>query len=269
MVSDLMVNLALCLSLATCSAVGVAEGAKRPVGFVLSVTGSWLLNNTEKIAVGRAVRPGDSLRAEAATGHPNIVISLYNGKVKCCPNASQRDCTSPISIPDIQHPPTSLARAWDAIQALFGSSEGSRFTLAHAISRGGTLSETVLKLGAGRIDLGPLLAGLDAGAYELAFEPAVVADNDKRSGITMRVTLNAVVQYDASGLMPGLYRVTKGGSGSDAWVLIASADKYEALIAEFDKVSEITSAWQTDVKVADKRRVLRAWLYHLASSGST
>lgn len=272
-VTDRIVKLALWLSVATYFVAGTAEEAKRPVGFVLSVTGSWLLNNTEKIAVGRAVHPGDSLRAEASAGHANIVVPLYSGKVERCPSASHRDCTSPISIRDIHQPPASFGRAWDAIRALFGTSEGSRFALAHTISRGFTLSEAILRLDQGRIDLSPLLAGLDPGAYELKFEPEAMADNDQRAAATLRVTVRegstgGMMLLEAGAIEPSLYRVTKVGTKADAWVLIASSDKYEALAAEFSGASAITSAWQSDVKMADKRRVLRAWLYHLASSGS-
>jgi hypothetical protein len=124
-----------------------------------------------------------------------------------------------------------------------------------------------------RIDMSPLLAGIDGGIYTLIFElQAVEGKPASTPETTLKITIPEEVTeplvFPAERLQPGLYRVVKTDNRADAWVLVAQAERYDATAAAFDEALRLTEGWKAEVEPDEKRRVLRAWLYHLAAAGS-
>lgn len=121
--------------------------------------------------------------------------------------------------------------------------------------------------------MSPLLVGIDGGTYTLIFEPqAVEGKSASAPKATLKITIPEEVTeplvFPAERLQPALYRVVKTDNRADAWVLVAEAEKYGATAAAFDEALRLTEGWKAEVEPAEKRRVLRAWVYHLAAAGS-
>jgi hypothetical protein len=266
--------LTLCFFLAALPKSGMGlEKQARPVGYVLTVIGAWLLNGAKKIEQGQAVRPGDIIHLKTPGRDTSIRVSLYSGEVISCPRSSSEVCKNPITIPAVRQPSPAYRRIIKAVAKLFGSDERDKFNIAYAISRGQSLQESVLKLDGDRIDMTLLLSGIDGGTYTLIFEPqALEGKSASAPEATLKITIPEEVTeplvFPAERLQLGLYRVVKTDNRADAWVLVAQAEKYGATAAAFDEALRLTKGWKAEVEPAEKRRALRAWLYHLAAAGS-
>ena len=133
------------------------------------------------------------------------------------------------------------------------------------------LSDAVLQLDRGRLDLAPAFANQKSGRYSVQFlsigdrrwksDPFSVDWDPARSNATavpgLERGLHALVLFDADD--------ASSSPLMDAWVLITNPDEYSKVASAFKAASDQTAKWGTSVTPDTKQRFLRANLDYLAS----
>lgn len=240
----------------------VREGVVREntVGFVMEVSGTWLLDGKppRRLAGGDELPSGGSLRPEKADEETYIIVGLYNGKAERFKKATK--------LPEREVAST-VQRIWQAVMPRY------RNGLAPTVSRGtGLLQNGVVELKEGRVDLGSALAELPSGKWTVrltrlpadAGEPQV-----QKRQVEWDVDDTESAWIAADGIQSGLYELSlisqRSGRAieSPAVVLVASSDDFAARQTAYAEAVKLTESWdeETQSEVAD--RFLQAFLVSL------
>ncbi len=252
-------GIALLLFVAWLFGLSNIASAEEHAGFVLDVVGTWYLEGAkpQKIAGGDKLPAGGAIAPKPADPKSRLVVCLFSGKTK---TYSTKD-----TLPKRGEP----SRTDKLMRAISGHYHGG---IVHAVSRGEDLSDSVLRLSDGKLEVAPLVSGLRADTYLLRFAPAQES-TPKDATVTLKVDWKPQAKpiVEAAGLASGLYRVqlldkrTRQPAGSEALALIASADDYDAALRTLDEVKALTQTWDEEVRKVVGVDVLRACLESLAN----
>lgn len=243
--------------------------AENSVGFVLKVSGQWLLVGDKE----QTIKAGDQLPAEAkirpATGGKDVflLICLYDGSTRRY-DMEQR-------LPKRERE-SAAHRAWAAVAGRY------RGGVVQAASRGqDLLVDGLVRLKDGQVDFAPLMGELPDGTWTFRLRPRKGADkkSDTRPAEARELTVKWLSGESAvsaaNGLPPGLYDLqlvnsrTKRPVGNAVCVLICPDKTYSKQSAAFEEAVSLTKSWKDDE--ADEAAIdfLRAYLEELAQESGT
>jgi hypothetical protein len=246
-------------------AAGQADDEDEIVGFVLEVSGTWILDgsNPRKVSGGDPLPAGARLRPAPNAGK-YIIICHYTGKAE--------RYTSAVELPR-RTDPSLTQRIWRAIA---GRPRGG---LVRASVRGSDLLEdAVLQLKDGQMDLRPALQGLPAGYWKLELTTALPKLNQTPDAA--KAVKEASVLWDAeqsdSGLVQvdqfkaGLYELTVMDpntgelAGDPVLVLVCDPSVFEENRKQFEEALALTKSWDKETRQAAAGHFLQFALEALA-----
>ena len=253
---------------------------KPPVGFVLSMWGTWQIDrhdgkrdgDLDIVKLGQGVPPGATLSLtkdnRLDTGSQfAIQVMLLNNKTAGCPNTAA--CQGGVTIPAALNDRSSmLDKLSDVFALIFQSPERWVGLVSRDIGRV-NLADGIVRVDRGRLAVTDLLKNIPAGDYHLQFTAVPDAGPPRPAGaIDLHWSgqpMTAQVSFGA-----GLYRVRllrATGSdmvGREAWILAAGSPQANALRRRYDAAVATTRAWGADIPEFDVERFLHAYLAQLA-----
>lgn len=273
----------VCLGLLLIPFLSASVRAQGTIGHVLDVEGDWYLDSRR----GQALRKGDELPSSGVIRIPSpsryaFIVIVYdaNNEIvkKQCRN--QGECEQPILLPKaVQRQLTRreillgyLMRAVRLNPAMPSVNAGR--------SDDGVLTEAVVQIKEGGVDLAPVFARLNSGTYYLQIERVVPERKDGDDAAPIRIQEQLEIKWDAAArtilpamkVPPGLFEIellekqdTTGTSTlTTAWFLTVNPEQHEKALAQFSEVKELTATWK-DLNEETRRGFLRAFLSQLAS----
>lgn len=161
-----------------------------------------------------------------------------------------------------------LTSVWDAVDPLL--TESAQLFVS-PVSRGlePELSDSVVLLQAGKLDLSEPLRDLPAGTYEIRMESLSTREASAagQAQLTVAVTWRegGKAWIDApDSFRPALYKAAEIDAGksrvTQAWILVADEKHFDGLHAQFVKAKESVANWPDTVDARAPRTVLRAYL---------
>lgn len=249
-----------CVSIAmVLSAISLAAQAN--VGYVVDIEGTWVLNGSNTLSLGSKLLAGGSVRRQSSGRNDRLTIADMRGYVL---DSANRNCGNGNCSGVITLPRKTQSNSWfSALMELVRTSP-PRDDLNQ--SRSGELSDEVVKLIDGKIDLGSLLR--TQGEQYLRWR-AISQDKDSVVAWTKPIKLDKT--GFVSGFQSGLYEINLGRSNGTnfepvaaALILVATPADYERLRASFQEVQELTRKWGDKVKPETTRRFLQVSLNDLA-----
>ncbi|MCY7346450.1 MAG: hypothetical protein LH614_09565 [Pyrinomonadaceae bacterium] len=254
----------LCLSLA----IGFGATsifAQKDVGYVLDIEGNWVLNGSNALSQGEKLPAAGSIRPNSSSRYNRIVIADLRGEVLISRNCAVDNCSRAFSLPRQPPPSSMLNTAFDAVMELIWGSPNRYST--HR-SRGGELSDGVLKLSGDKVDFSSVLK-IETEQY-LRWK-AISQNKDDSPTWSPPIKLAKAPTVSASDFKPGLYAFElmrrMGGNyetTSSAWILIADEANYEKNRASFQEAKELAEKWGEKVKPETAKIYLQAKLDDLA-----
>ncbi len=250
------------------------------VGFVLEKQGTWQIKDEPKdLAEGQRLaaggqlvnaspKDGDWITVVNLNGELIVRIRCTSGTCKACSGESDA-CYDPIpALPASKQAPSLVGTVLESVMELV-SGKPDRYSV-HRV-RGHALSDAVLRVDQGRLDLGPVFATQESGRYRIQFlsigdrrwkSDPVSFDWDPTRGHPTAVPgldrgLHALVLFDADD--------ASGSPLMEAWVLITNPEEYPKVASAFKAASDQTAKWGTSVTPDTKQRFLRANLDYLAN----
>jgi hypothetical protein len=253
------------ISIGAIIVLGIHAKAQIYVGYVLEIRGNWYLNgNSSDTLQQRRKLPASSvIRIQSPNRDDLITVVDMGGKIydsrDCAVN-----CSRSIRLPAAPAQPTILGGLWQAAMDLL-SGAPNRYS-AHR-SRGGEISEGVVKFTDGKIDLSPVL-NIQGQNY---LRWRAVPPDEKAEPGAWSETIESGKIVPFSEFKPGLYEfnvLRKIGSAyepvSSAWILVSSAEDYEKTKKSYEQAIELTGQWEGKVKPKTAQSFLKAYLDELA-----
>lgn len=251
-------------------AVAAAEAAA--TGYVVAVQGQWLLQGmTRPVVVGTALPlPAQLVVQEPLAGDRIVVVAARSGAVlaeRVC--AEGADCRAPLSVPA---PDSGASEAsWAArLARVMARLEAAPDRYVATLSRQeAALPDQALALVGGRIDLGPALATLPAGRYEVQL--AAVACEAPDCGTEARVVDWQPGQALSWTAPPGVHELRARPVGRSAApfrrarLLVLNERDAAMRLAQLGAWVRAMRAWGDTVDAAARRSVLRALMDELAA----
>ena len=251
------------------------------VGFVLEKQGTWqlaggttdLAEGTRLPARGRLVNktPTDGDRISVVNLNGDLIVRIRCKSGTCAACSSNSDaCYDPIApLPEPKPAPSMLGTMLHSVMELVNG-KPDRYSV-HRVRGPAPLSDAVLQLDRGRLDLAPAFAYQKSGRYRIQFlsigdrrrksDPFSVDWHPARSNATavpgLERGLHALLLFDADD--------ASGSPLMDAWVLLTNPDEYSRVASAFKAASDQTAKWGTSITPDTKQRFLRAHLDYLAS----
>ena len=255
------------LTLAVCllGFMSNTTGAQTTVGYVLEVSGSWVLNGSNTLSQGERLPAAGTIRTVARSRSSRIVIANLRGEILTSRDCAVDTCSSAILLPRGPKPSSTWNAVFQtAMELIWGAPD--KYS-AHR-SRSGDLSDGVLKTVDGVVDFGPLL--ISQGEQYLRWHSVSASAGAGPVGsVPVRLLSPPVVK--APDLLPGLYsfdvlrRVNENfETVSSARILITSQDRYEKARTSFQAAVDLTEKWGTSVKPETARLYLQTRLVDLA-----
>ncbi len=272
-------TLFLALAIAGYAALVQAQDKMR----VGEIGGSWYLESAPatSLSAWQEVPPGGVIRPKSASAESHILIVYPDGTIvdkRDCANMNL--CIKPIYLPrkiESQGNPT-----WNAAVAIMSKAAAILLDREHGRpefyrSRGSELSEAVVKLIDGGLDLSPVFAKMKKGRYVLRLL-AVSPDPDRSKAANNFGPVVYLWDPDrpilpVMQLGPGLYQLAlleaSGGeyesTGIATCALVANANEYLGKAGSFDDALTLTRKWGAEARPETKHAFLCAYLRHLAS----
>jgi hypothetical protein len=270
----------LALAIAVYAALVQAQDKMR----VGEIGGYWYLESAAAISLSawQEVPAGGVIRPKSPSAESHILIVYPDGTIvdkRDC--ASMNLCIKPIYLPrkvELQGDPT----LWNAAAAIMSNAADILLDREHGRpefyrSRGSELSEAVVKLVGGGLDLTPVFAKMKKGRYVLRML-VIPPDADRGNEASIFGPLVYVWDPDrpilpVTQLGPGLYEVAlleaSGGeyesTGIATCALLANASEYQDKAGSFDNALALTRKWGAEARPETKHAFLCAYLHHLAS----
>lgn len=255
------------LTLAICFLILMSNTteAQTTVGYVLEVSGSWVLNGSNTLSQGERLPAAGSIRLTTRSRSSRIVIANLRGEILTSRNCAVDNCSSAIILPRGPKP----SSTWNAVFAtamelIWGAPD--KYS-AHR-SRSGDISDGVLKIVDGKVDFAPVL--ISQGEQYFRWHRVSNSTDEKPLG-SLPVRLPNPPVVSSPDLQPGLYSfdlLRRVGDNfetvSSARILITSEDKFEKTRNSFQEAVELTEKWGTSVKPETARLYLQTRLVELA-----
>lgn len=243
----------------------ISLAAQSPVGYVVEIEGNWVLNGSNALSLGEKLPAAGSIRRQSSSRDDRITIADMRGNVlePVSRNCGNGNCSGVITLPRQARASSLWNVAFDTVmEAIWGSP--NRYS-AHR-SRSGEISDGVVKLTDGKIDLSSVLK--IQGDQHLRWR-VISQKEDSAAEWTKPVKLEKTALV--SGFQPGLYEInlvrSNGGNYepvASAWILVATAADYEKAQASFRAAQELTKTWGDKVRPESMQLFLQASLDNLA-----
>jgi hypothetical protein len=270
--------LALCLFLAV-ALLAPCVSAQQQVGYVLEMSGKWLLAGNSQLANGRALPAGGVISVQSPTQDDYIVIVNLKGDImarRSCRNSDE--CGHPIKLPRAIAPePSTWSVLVSSVMGLLGG-EPDRYSIHR--KRDGDLPDNVVQLKDGQLDLSPVFERKGKGRYYLRLR-AIPHEGKPASGkwigpLTLDWDQTKLSTVSVSGLKAGLYELAlldRDGddylpAGASAWILASRPDEYSKTSSSFQEAVALTRKWGSDVTPEGIRSFLRAQLDRMAAQAA-
>jgi hypothetical protein len=276
-----LVLVSVVLSLAISHEVAARE---HDVGFILDIAGDWFLGDQynqyiEKVAWGRRLNGGVTLRTGPLTSRARITLVLYSGGSITFRCESAEECKKGVlPLPSTLSKPSLSERVIKAVAGLF-SRHPERYYVS-ALSRksegGDELREAILENRDGQVDLGPVISKVTYEKALLRFDRlSFKAGGSSSIGETWVDNTKGRTMVRLDALKPGLYMVSMlrphdKGVVNDAWVLVCEKGLFQGYQKAFSQAEELSQKWRWtagDENSDVTRSFLRAYLEALGESG--
>ncbi len=214
------------------------------MGFVLEKHGAWYLEQEpskalsegDRVPAGAKIRPREVEQKEGEKC--SLTVCFYTGQAKVY--------TGPATLPDrvAASPVARLCRAMAGRQPT---------GYVHAISRGNEVSDGVVRLENGQVDLAPIFHAGQPGEYQVEFKRASPSSANTPPAATLRFVYDAKrsLSVAAVGLSPGLFEcavlLPGGRPGAAAWVLVSEPSAYAQAAEAYRQAVTLSEAWDPDV----------------------
>lgn len=258
-----------CLLIASFAPHGATQA---PVGYVVEIHGDWYVdgNTASPLKRWQKLQPSSTVGIKSPTPDARIAISDLSGKIIASRNCEADNCSRPFKIPGSSPQRSLLGVAFDAtVGLLFGSPD--KYSMHRQRTSGSALSDGVVKLEGGQIDLSSILR--PRGRYYLSWRsrPRSGEHGKWSDPISLRTKRGQPVLIAVTGLEPGLYEINlqrrvweSYETFASAWVLVSAAPGYENDAASFRQAVELTKQWGDKVEPNTSRQFLVAHLDYLA-----
>jgi hypothetical protein len=256
-----------------------------PVGYVLAVRGEWRVKTSppQRIAAGRALGAADTIVAGPAPWEDRQITIVWRDGTAvthvCAEPASLAstrngwECTKPIP----GHAPASESVFHRIVEAVMDHFGGHPVRPTSLLSRGdelapdGAVTDAVLLVRNGELDVAPAFARVEAGDYDLTFlEIQLNSTGAVPHGTPVHVsyawTPGTPSTLRAEVMRPGLYELRV--QDAQAWILVCGTETWEQARLEYQRAASLAEAWGRAVSPQDARSFLRATLGLLALSHS-
>ncbi len=246
--------------------------AQSLIGYVVECHGVWVLNGSTALAPGQKLPAGGSIRRQSSSSADYITIADTQTKVlaSASRNCGKGVCSGRIVLPRRTTPNSWWESATETGRVLFAAGMEKVFgsPLRDDLNqiRSGGLSDDVVKLVQGRIDMSSVLK--TEGEQYLRWR---VASLNGSAGWTKPVKLDTTAIV--TGFQPGLFETNlMRRSGADfepvasGWILVTPAADFEKTRALFKEMRTITEKWGDKVRPETARLFLWASLDNLARS---
>ena len=250
---------------ALCAAI--ACHAAEPAGYVLEVQGRWLqTGETAPLAVGTPLPTGALILAPApAPGDRITVVAARTGSVlaaRRCDDVAA--CRRTLAMPEAPAAPTNgfLHRVFAAL-----ADQPDRYV--STLNRGATsLRDEVLVWEAGRLDVGPMLAGRAEAVYLTTLIPVGCASGVRCGDAAVEARLVWSPRAPAASVelaRPGLFELSLRRAGESAalpaersWVLAVVRTDEAAARERLRAATALTESWGGAVDADAERGFIRA-----------
>lgn len=242
--------------------------AQSGVGYVADIKGTWVLNHSRTLLLGETLPAAGSIRRQSSSPDDRITIADMRSKIleplsRKCENGN---CSRVIILPGKAPSNWWLDAAGAALGAAAKTVRQSPRRKRLVESRSGELSEDVVKLIDGNIDLS---SGLQPEGEQYLRWRVTSQKDDGLADWTKPIKLDKTALVP--GFQAGLYEINlvrSNGSNFEglatAWILVATPADYEKMRASFLEVQELTKKWGDNVKPETTRLFLQATLDNLA-----
>ncbi|HSE15602.1 MAG TPA: hypothetical protein VLB46_01030 [Pyrinomonadaceae bacterium] len=237
----------------------------QPVGYVLEIRGAWYLNGNPANSLRRwqSLPASSVIHIQSPGRSDTITVADMRGGIlfrRDCPT----DCQRPVRLPP---PPAQPTLAHGILQAAVEWLWGSPDRYVAARSRGGEISDGIVKLVDGKIDLKPLLHV--EGRYHQHWRS--LTRNQKVETATWSEAVELSPNVSFPDLKSGLYEFellrrvgTELEGVSSAWVLVVLPEDYETAMESHAQAVLLTKKWKGKVSTETVLAFLRAHLDDLA-----
>lgn len=242
-------------------------GAAEPAGYVLEVQGRWLQKGElAPLTVGTPVSAGSQIVAPTpAAGDRLTVVAARTGSVLLARRCDEPTaCRGPLTMPDAP-----AAATPGFLQRVFGALADQPDRYVATLNRA-TMSahDEVLIWEAGRVDLGPMLAGRPEGVYELTLAPLDCPTGVRCADAPVDATLVWSPRAPVATIelaRPGLFELSLRRSGRSAalpaersWVLATTRAGASAARERLHAAAALADSWGVVVDEDAKRAFIRA-----------
>lgn len=248
------------------------------VGCVLAVQGTWTLTSggerMRTLAPGSPLPPGGMVQTPAPTAPDSFLHLLYDDY-----SVSRLTCGGGRQCPGVVAMPARSRRERAGLRSLLLESALALWSLSPArfeslLSRADTLTDDVVRLRHGTLDLTGLFAGAPPGHYTVSVTPVGALAG-------ARAAVVRPFHWDRSGAvllvgawLPGVYQVqlaTTGAGRSEpaatAYVAAIDDERFADASAQFASMVSILDGWGGAVSGVQKAALRRAALESLAGVG--
>lgn len=253
------------------------QAQQQHIGYVIDMEGRWLagVNPVRELRKGDQLRARDVIRIESPTPYDYIVIAGFNEDIiarRYCSNAG--DCNRPLRLRRPAESSNSILGAiLGSVMGLLRGEPGRYVALGQ---RGDELSEGVVLIKDGRVDLNTVFAGHGGEQYYLRLRAIAPSGKPSANSWIGPIVFNWEPGKSSpvaiQGIEPGLYELALlersdneyMPTGSSAWILASGPREYRRLSLSFRRAVKLTRKWGKAITPEAARSFLRADLDHLA-----
>lgn len=263
-----------------CMALGIAATtfAQNDATVVFSITGEWF-----QVGPGSQRKPLHWMQpVYARDGNlvgvvdSELVLKTGGGKLfpfKCDRNTMKlTSCV--VSLKDVELKASDSGFFKDVSEAFarLTTHQPEKYMIASSRGIDDELSDAVVSLNGGQMELRDVFHDMSGGKYFLMFSSVDSASNPSQP-VPVTYVKGQSVTIAANQIHEGLYKVTlvdaQGGpAGSDAWVLVASAATYASKSAAYEHAVSDSRKLPEEMDPAATRALLRVYLESLAAPKS-
>ena len=263
-----------------CLALGVATAifAQTDATVVFSLTGNW-----SQVGPGSQRKPLHWMQPVFArdgdlVGAIDSELVLKTGGGKLFPFKCDRDTmkrtSCVVSLKDVEVKASDSGFFKDVSEAFarLTTHQPEKYMIASSRGIDDELSDAVVALNGGQVDLRDVFRDMSAGQYYLTFS-SVDSATSPSPPVPLTYTKGQSLSIPAHDLHEGLYKfslVDAHGqpAGSDAWVLVASAAAYPSKSAAYDHAVSDSRKLPEEMDPAATRALLRVYLESLVAPKS-
>lgn len=250
------------------------------VAYVLDCKGSWFLEGRpgKSLRIGERLPAGGVIRNQSPETDDFLIVVALNGSliqdVSCTP---PKNCWTSIVLPsnsDVKENAFGIV-LHAAMELIFGAP--SRYSVHRARDNPDTLSEAILPIEKGQVDISDAFKSMASGSYRVSFR-YLGSKRVQSSVANLKLVVNWIRAKETKllnrQLRPGLWEIQAISEAENpyvatphiAWVLLVDKRAYNSKRKEFREAVTGTEIWPRSVTPETKTQILRAYLDNLAST---